>query len=183
MRALAVGARDVDRRLVDLERAHQLHHLLDRFRVEAGADLSDVAELALLLCREKKRAEAEALVAFRPADDDEFLALDALDLEPVAGARALVGAARLLRDDALALLPAHLLEQGLALADHMVAVDDRRIDAGEQRSEPVLADDVGKPLDVLASVDQQVEGVEDEVGAFLVLQRGLEQLEAGLAIL
>ena len=36
------------------------------------------------LSAEVQRAEAAALVAVLPADDDEFLALDAFDLEPVA---------------------------------------------------------------------------------------------------
>ena len=49
-------------------------------------------------------------------------------------------------------------------------------------AKPLLALDVGQLADVLAAVDQQVEGVEDEVRALAVLERRLEQLEAGLAV-
>ena len=166
VRALAVGARHLDRRLVDRERLHPLHQLLDQLGVEAGADLADIGELAAVLRRQQQRAEAAALVAFRPADDDEFLALDAFDLEPVAGARAAVGRARLLRDDALAALLADRVEHLLAAADDMVAVEDRRRHAFEQGREPLLALDIGQLADVLAAVDQQVEGVEGEVAPF-----------------
>src|SRR5579864_2221727 len=174
---LSIGSRNLDRRLVGRERFHPLHQILDQPRVEAGSDLADVGELALFLCGEKQRAKTDPLVALRPANDHEFLSLDALDLEPVASADALVGAARLLRDDTLAALLAHFAEQVLAAPDHMVAVDDRRVDSGKERSEAVLAHDVGQPLDVLAAIDEQVEGIEDEVGASLLLERRLEQLE------
>ena len=59
-----------------------------------------------------------------------------------------------------AALLADCVEQRLAAADDMVAVEDRRRDAFEQRREPLLALDVGQLADVLAAVDQQVEGVE-----------------------
>ena len=94
----------------------------------------------------------------------------------------LVGRARLLRDDAFAALLADRVEHLLARADDMVAVEDRRRHAFEQRREPLLALDVGQLADVLAAVDQQVEGVESEVGALALLQRRLEQLEARLAL-
>jgi hypothetical protein len=61
------------------------------------------------------------------------------------------------------------LEQGLALADHMIAVEERRGHALEQGREPFLAFDVGQLADVLAAIDQQVESVKREVGAFLIL--------------
>jgi hypothetical protein len=64
----------------------------------------------------------------------------------------------------------------------MVTVDDRRRYALEQRREPRLALDVGQLADVLAAIDQQVEGIEDEIGALGVLESRLKQLEAGLAI-
>src|SRR5205823_3410670 len=110
VRAFAVGARDLDGSFGGFERLHPLHEILDQLGVEAGADLACVSELAFLLHREKQRAEAAALVAFRPADDDEFLALDALDLEPIASPRSAIRSARLLRDNALAAHPADLAE-------------------------------------------------------------------------
>ena len=50
--------------------------------VEAGADAAVVDELAVLPGAEQQRAEAVPLVGGRPAADDEFLPLAALDLEP-----------------------------------------------------------------------------------------------------
>src|SRR6185312_10324940 len=131
-----------------------------------------------------QRAEAAALVALRPADDHELLALDAFDLEPVASAGArMIGRAGLLRDDALAAHFADFAVQLLAAPDNMVAEEDRRMHALQQRGETVLALDVGQLLDVLAAIDQQVEGIESEVGASAVLQRRLEQLEARPALI
>ena len=60
----------------------------------------------------------------------------------------------------------------------MVAVDDRRGHAFEERGEPLLALDVRKLADVLPAVDQEVESVEGEVGAALVLERRLQELKA-----
>src|SRR5687768_16917094 len=128
MRGLAVGAGYLERRLVDLQRLHPLHQIFDHLRVEAGPDLAGVGQLFALAHAQQQRAEAAALVAFRPADDHELLPLDAFDLEPAARARAAIGGARLFRDDALAALRANGVEQGLALRDDMVAVDDRRAD-------------------------------------------------------
>ena len=48
VRALAVGARHLDRRLVDLERLHPVAQVLDQFGAEAGANLADIGELVLL---------------------------------------------------------------------------------------------------------------------------------------
>ncbi len=53
MRPLAVGARHLERRLLDLERRHSLHQLLDQPGIEAGADLAGVGELALFLHRQQ----------------------------------------------------------------------------------------------------------------------------------
>ena len=58
-----------------------------------------------------------------------------------------------------------------------------RVHTLEQRGETLLALDVGNLADVLAPVDQQVEGVECEVRAALVLERRLEQLKARPALL
>ena len=54
VRALAVGARHLDRRLVDFERVHAVAELLDELAAEAGADLADIGELALLLRGEEQ---------------------------------------------------------------------------------------------------------------------------------
>ena len=88
MASPAVGARNVDRRLVDLQRLHPVEQVGDLRRVESGPDLARIGELPAVARGEEQRAEALALVAFGPADDDEFLALDALDLEPAAAALA-----------------------------------------------------------------------------------------------
>ena len=55
---------------------------------------------------------------------------------------AAIGRVGPLRDDAFAALLADLAEHLLAPADDMVAEQDRRRHAGEQRLEPVLALDV-----------------------------------------
>src|SRR5206468_11702460 len=123
---------------------------------------SSIGELPALFDGEKERPEPAALVAFRPADDHEFLPLDALDLQPVARAAPAVRGARLLRDDPLAALLADRLEHLLAAANDVIAVEDRRRDALEQRRQAFLALDVWELADVLAAVDQQVEGVESE---------------------
>src|SRR6185369_12236958 len=121
-----------------------------------------------------------ALVAVLPADDHEFLPLDAFDLEPGLGPLTLVGRLGLLRDDALAALLANRLEQRLALADDMVAVKDRRAGRLEERRKSLLALDVGKTGDLLTLIDQQIEGIEGEIG-IAAFQRRLKQLEIGLA--
>ena len=110
-----------------------------------------------------QRAEAVALVAVLPADDDEFLPLDAFDLEPAPCPLALIWRAGLLGDDPLAALLADRVEQRLALADDMVAVEDWRTDRLEQRGEPFLTLGIGQFGDVLALIDQQIEGVESKV--------------------
>ena len=125
MRAPLLAARHFERRFVDFERDHSLPEAFDHFGVEAGSDLAGVGELALVADPEQQRAEAAALVAFRPADKDELLPLDAFDLEPVAGPCSAIGSIGALRDDPLAALVADRVEQSLALADDMVAVDDR----------------------------------------------------------
>src|SRR5579864_7021039 len=115
----------------------------------------------MLVRPEEQRAKADALVAFRPADDHELLALDALDLEPVARAGAPIWSARFLRDDALSAHLADFVKHVLAAADYMVTVEDRRRHALEQRCQALLALDVREPSDVLAAIDQKIKGVED----------------------
>ena len=67
-------------------------------------------------------------------------------------------------------------------ADDVIAEQDRRVDSGEQRLQPVLALDVWQASDVLAAIDEQVEGVEGKVLAARFLERRLEQLEVGLSV-
>ena len=74
-----------------------------------------------------------------------------------------------------------LAAAGGAACDDVTLVKDQ-VNDRQQRFEPFLALDVGQLPNVLAAVDQQVEGVKDEVGALLLLQRRLQQLEAGLAL-
>jgi hypothetical protein len=54
MRALAIRARDVDRRLIRLERRHAVHQFLDEPGAEPRADLADIGELALRLRGEEQ---------------------------------------------------------------------------------------------------------------------------------
>src|SRR5688572_6349578 len=182
VRSAAGRARDIERRLVYLKRPHRVAEVVDHFRVEAGADLAGVAQLAAFPDAQVQRAESVALVALLPSNDDEFLPLDAFDLQPIASAITLVGRPGLLRDDALAAFLADRFEQLLALADDMVAIEDRLAGRLEQCREPFLALEVGEAGDVIALVDQQVEAVEGQV-RFAALQGRLEQLEAGLALL
>src|SRR5437868_4849572 len=179
--ALAVSARHLDGRLVDLERPHPLHEVIDQLSAEAGPHFSDISELTLVLGRKEERAEAEALIALRPADDDELLALDALDLQPIARARAPVWRIRLLGDDALTARLAHGGEQLVAAADDVIAIEHRRRHAFKECREALLAFDIGQFTNVLTAVDQEIEGVENQVGALSVLESRLEQVEAGLA--
>ena len=64
----------------------------------------------------------------------------------------------------------------------MIAIEDRRAGGLEQRRQPFLALGVGQLADVLALIDQQVEGVEGEISV-AALERRLQQLEVGLALL
>src|SRR2546423_15440676 len=84
VRTLSFGARDFDSGLGGLERFHPLHQVVDELGVEPRSDLACVTQLASLTNAEEERTEAAALVALRPADNHEFLALDAFDLQPVA---------------------------------------------------------------------------------------------------
>ena len=63
----------------------------------------------------------------------------------------------------------------------MVAVQDRSTDSLQQCREPLLALEIAELADVLTLVDDEVEGVEGEVG-LAALEARLEQLEIGFAI-
>src|SRR5437870_1054087 len=129
VRTFSLSARNFDRSFASFERLHPLHQVVDQLGIEAGAHLPCVAQLAALANAEQQRSEAAALVALRPADDDEFLPLDALDLQPVARAAVAVPRAGLLGDEPLAPLLADFTEQLLAATDHMVAKEDWRRNA------------------------------------------------------
>ena len=125
MRAAPRRAGNFDRRFVDFQRLHPIAQVLDQVRVEARPNLTRIGQLASVARRQVERAEAPALVARLPADDDELLPLSAFDLQPIPGPLPAIGGAGLLRDDPLAAFRADGIEQRLALADDMVAVDDR----------------------------------------------------------
>src|SRR6185369_3425008 len=145
-------------------------------------DLAGVSKLSSFLRRQQERAEPAALVALRPADDHEFLALDALDLEPIARADAFVGRVRLLGDDPLAPLLADFAEKFVASANDVIAVEDGRRHAFQQRGQPLLAVDIRELANVLTTIDQQVEPKEDQIRTSLVFQSRLKQLEARSAL-
>ena len=83
-----------------MERRELAVQQLQRRAVVAGANLAGVAKRLALVVAHQQRAEvlAGALGGGVPADD-ELLLQDALDLEPVGGARADVAGLRPLRDD------------------------------------------------------------------------------------
>src|SRR5918993_228689 len=53
------------------------------FGFSSTTSLAGIFELAPVPSRQVERPDPPALVAVLPADDDEFLPLDALDLQPV----------------------------------------------------------------------------------------------------
>ena len=180
-RAPAGGSRHIERGRGEGKRAHPLGQAVDHRRVEPGSDLADVAQSARVAHGEVKRAKAAPLVARLPADDDKFLAIDALDLEPCARAGAAIRGAGLFRDDAFAALLAHRLEQFFALADDMVAEHQWRRCGLHEGGKALLALKVRERPNVLAPVDQQIEGIIGQLG-LAAFQGRLEETEVGLAI-
>src|SRR3546814_1133032 len=84
VRAAGFGAWRFDRRLLDLDPAQLFAQILEGRHREARSGLAGVAELLVLMDGEEQRAQRPALaLARRPADDDEFLAIGAFDLQPV----------------------------------------------------------------------------------------------------
>src|SRR5690606_30397219 len=93
--------RQRDRRLPGAQRLEPGEQVLHLGHGEAGADPADIAQLAAFLgIRQEQRADAARRLRRGVADDGELLALAALDLEPAATARLLVGAVGALGDDA-----------------------------------------------------------------------------------
>jgi hypothetical protein len=107
---------------------------------DAGAGAAGIDQPSVrIVVGEQQRAEPRSPpLRVGPADHDEFLALEAFDLEPqaaVAGRVCRIGA---FRDDALELEFAGLLVEGRALAAVVIAVVQRRRDVRQQGSEPRL---------------------------------------------
>src|SRR5689334_21766834 len=92
-----------------------------------------------------RNAEAEVTSGARwlalrgPADHDEFLAVEAFDLEPDAAVAGRVGRIGAFRDDALELQLAGLFMKRRAMATMIIAVMKRRRDALQQGGKPRLA--------------------------------------------
>ena len=183
VRAAHGGAGRLDRRLLHRERLHPGEQIVHRPGIEAGADLAGVAQRSIRLVHaQQQRAEAARLLAGQPADDDEFLPVQALDLGPGGTAPADgIGRVRALGDDALQPLRAEAGEQLLAGAGDMLGIMERGGRAFEQCGEALLAFDVGEGGEILAVRLQQIEGEEGKL-AVAVLEAGLERAEIGPAL-
>ena len=170
------------------EAAHlrgEVAHLVLR---EAGADIALVGERAGIMLGDEQRGEGAAgLVAILEADDDEFVAADALHLEPCLGAARAVGGVGFLGDDAFAARPAHLLQQRFAIAHDMVGEMDGGLGLLEQRRQPVLAFEVAERGEILAFQFEEIEEMEAEPVALRLrpvaaLEDLLEGGEVGIAL-
>ncbi len=147
-----------------LEGAETLRQPVQRRVVEAAADAAGVAQGALLVV-DAEQEGAEAAARSRrvgEAADDELLAAAALGLLPGARAAAGVRAVDALGHQALQPLRAGLLEDGVALPLDVVAVPHRVVQAvaaaPEQPLQPALAFGERQLAQVLAVVEQEVEG-------------------------
>jgi hypothetical protein len=60
--------------------------LFQRFVAEAGADMADIAPIILLAHCKGERSKWACSPWSRKSNDDDFLPLRGLDLEPIAGA-------------------------------------------------------------------------------------------------
>src|SRR5262250_3877749 len=112
------------------ERLESLPDRLERGLVETGSDLRHVDETGhgfrAVVEPQVQRAEVAArALRIGVAADHELLSQVALDLDPVAAARAGVEAARALGHDALEALLRGGLVEGLARAHHVVAIAGR----------------------------------------------------------
>ena len=112
--------------------------------VKAGADLARISQLALSrAARSSERKPRRLSLSYQPTMTNSWRWMHLILSQQRVRVPA-IGRIGLFRDDALAALLADGVEQGLALADDMVAVEDRRRHAFEQRREPLLALDVGQ---------------------------------------
>jgi hypothetical protein len=95
---------------------------------EAGADAAGRLQLAILVIAQHQRAE---LIARSPrrdvAGDDEFLALRAFRLDPVAATAAAIGCVGALGDHTLQPHAAGVAQHGLARLDEMLGIAQGRI--------------------------------------------------------
>jgi hypothetical protein len=107
----------VERGPVLLEAGQRRVQAVQRWPAEAGADLAGVGELVTgVVVAQQQGAEPGAGPArVGEAADDEFLAVLALELQPVPGPAGAVGRAGALGDDALPAAGARLAEIGLAV--------------------------------------------------------------------
>ena len=126
-RAFALLARHLlEGRACAFERLELPREPVEVRRIEAGADLAGIGELAVLERAEQKRGERLALhVGTAIAADDEFLAARAFDLEPVLAAPRDVGPVGPLRDDAFEPRRAGLRVELRPRALHVIGIDEK----------------------------------------------------------
>ena len=180
---LGAPGRVGERRRLPLQRAETLRQPRQRRLAEAAADAAGVAQGALLVVdAEQEGAEPVA----RPrrlgeAADDELLAAAALGLQPRARAPTRVGTVGALRHQALEALEAGLLEDCVAAPLDVVAVAHRAVQvaaaAPEQPLQPELALGQRQLAQVLAALEQKVEGDIGDVLATSVLEHALQRAE------
>src|SRR5581483_6295061 len=114
-----------ERRSILLERTKAAIDRFERLAREAGSDLADVLERAVLSRAQKERAEVRSRsVRFGEAADHELLPAEALYLEPIPPAPAPVRRATALRNDPFEPEPARAREELGAVSDDVIAVPD-----------------------------------------------------------
>ncbi len=154
------------------------------FIVEAGADLAGIDQLFLGIIAQQERSDPSP-AAFRlgKAADDEFLALVALDLQPVAIAPGTVARIAALADHALIGQAADVF-QHVGLVGEMLAIEHATAGIAllQQGLQPPLAFQQGQVAQVLAIERQQVEDVILQTIAAAMAQLVLQGLEAGGAL-
>jgi hypothetical protein len=153
----AVRPRRAERRVLAGQRLQLTPQLILHGVVKAAADARDVAQLAVLVHADVKRAEAPpAALRIGVAADHEFLPALALDLDPVGGALPRVRAVAALGDDPFEPHLVRGFEKRLAMIRDVVAGVDhagRRHRAGEA----LLAIEQPEPAQVVALERQAVE--------------------------
>ena len=153
-----------ERHLVDRERPETVPHPLKLGDRHPGADAAGIDQslsVRRVVAEQQRPDPMPAALRIAPADDDKFLPVEALGLQPGAPV-GLVPAVDPLRDDALQAALAGQTVEGRATADLMIAVPERRRRAVQQFFQPGLAVDQGQPGDVLAVDEQQIEQEEDQ---------------------
>src|ERR1700722_13006609 len=124
VRAANFGARRVDRWRLVFQGRHNRHQAEELCRVKTGADLAGVAQLSALLHSKDEGTEGSALVRGHPADDREFLPLDALRFDPTACPRADILGCGQLGDDTFKAGSTKSLQQFLPAALSMFGETD-----------------------------------------------------------